>query len=399
MGMIIFITVVLLAYGGINFLILSKVRQALAGKRFAKGIILSALLFCILAYPAGRIAQAHFPGPWSDACIQVGSFYLGIMTYAFLVILLFEAVWFIARTFHWIPAFVSRDSKKSLRVTALGTAIVILGTVFWGYMNARTLHVRRLNITIGKKIGRFNEFRIVVASDIHIGTFTKRPRLEKIVRTINDRDPDLVLLPGDLLDDVFIGDLSLDAIGVFKKMRSRFGVYAVTGNHEYFLGVKKAVAFIRTGNITVLEDTAITVANALCLIGRKDRMANPMGDHRKPLNAILKNCDPTLPRIVMDHQPIHLNEAVQNHVDLQISGHTHNGQIFPFTLVAKALYEKSRGYLQKGNTQFYVSSGVGTWGPPLRIGSTPEIVEIILKFDPQFTVECMKAEGVRYENR
>ncbi len=165
------------------------------------------------------------------------------------------------------------------------------------------------------------------------------------------------------------------------KIRTRFGTFAATGNHEYFSGVDAAVSYMEHGGITVLQDSAVKVADAFYVIGRKDRMAERMGDRRRPLSSILEGTDPALPLILMDHQPYYLVESERNGIDLQLSGHTHHGQLFPFNYITRAVYELSWGYLRRGDTHFYVSCGVGTWGPPVRTNSVPEIVVLTLEFD------------------
>ena len=167
-----------------------------------------------------------------------------------------------------------------------------------------------------------------------------------------------------------------------EKINAPLGVYAITGNHEYFSGVAAAVSYMEEGNITVLQDAAVKVADAFYLVGRKDRMAERLGGGRKEVSEILQDVDKSFPLILMDHQPYFLEVAEQNGIDLQLSGHTHHGQLFPFNFITRAIYELSWGYLQKGNTHYYVSCGVGTWGPPIRTNSHPEIVELNIRFAP-----------------
>ncbi len=158
------------------------------------------------------------------------------------------------------------------------------------------------------------------------------------------------------------------------------GIYAITGNHEYIGGVSRAVKYIESLKIKLLRDTAVEVNGKLILIGREDRdIKRFKGLQRKNLKDILAGVDLSKPLILLDHQPFNLQEAANYNIDLQLSGHTHAGQLWPFTYLTKAIYELDWGYKVKGNTHYYVSSGYGTWGPPVRIGSKPEIVIITLK--------------------
>jgi predicted MPP superfamily phosphohydrolase len=223
---------------------------------------------------------------------------------------------------------------------------------------------------------------VVVASDIHLGTIVCKSKLERIVERINALEPDLVLLPGDVVDED-IGPVIRNNLGeTLRKIRSRFGVVAITGNHEYIGGVEPASKYLVEHGITMLRDSSITINDSIIIVGREDiSIRGFTGKVRKPLNELMSGLDKSYPIILMDHQPFHLEEAEINGVDLQLSGHTHHGQLWPFNFITKKVYELSWGYKKKGNTHYYVSCGVGTWGPPVRTGNRPEIVNLKLKFE------------------
>jgi predicted MPP superfamily phosphohydrolase len=205
--------------------------------------------------------------------------------------------------------------------------------------------------------------------------------LNAIVETINGLEPDLILLPGDIVDEDLRPVINQNLGETLRKLKAKYGVLAITGNHEYIGGVEEACRYLEEHGITVLRDTSVRVNNSLFVVGREDRSISQFaGKKRKPLEELMTKVDKRFPIILMDHQPFGLDEAVGHGVDLQLSGHTHHGQIWPFQLITKAVYELSWGYLKRAATHFYVSSGVGTWGPPVRIGNTPEIVNIQLTF-------------------
>ena len=156
------------------------------------------------------------------------------------------------------------------------------------------------------------------------------------------------------------------------------GVYGITGNHEYINGVDSSVNYMKELKVIPLRDSSITIDNGFVLIGREDRSKGLK--KRIPLKELVQNSEKNLPVILLDHTPFQLEEAMENGVDLQLSGHTHHGQMFPINLITSKIYELSQGYKKKGKTQYYVSSGVGTWGPPVRTGSRSEIVDIKIKF-------------------
>ncbi len=197
---------------------------------------------------------------------------------------------------------------------------------------------------------------------------------------INGQNPDIILLVGDTFDED-LGPVIRNNMGEqLATLKAKYGAYAVTGNHEYYGNAAEAVNYLQNHGITVLQDTSITVGGIVNLIGRNDRQSiRFLGKNRKPLEELVREANQSLPSILMDHQPFNLEEAENNNITLQLSGHTHHGQLWPFNYITGAMFELSSGYLKKGNTHYYVSNGYGTWGPPVRIGNRPEIIVITLK--------------------
>jgi uncharacterized protein len=377
--LVFFVAFVLVVYGGVNFLIFSKVRQSLAGTGTLRMAVLILLLVWMAAYPAGMIVESRSSGPAGRILVQSGSFYLGVMAYAFLLILLAESAWGLGKLFRVIPR-AWQANPAALRAAAMTATGVLLMGVAMGYVNALLPRIRRLDVNLKAPSATIGSFRIALISDLHLGIVQTPSRMRKIADTVNSLSPDAVLICGDIVDrDAFQHNTEKHRI-VLRSLRSRCGVYAVTGNHEYYAGFEKSTAFVRSSNITLLQDSAVTLAGNLCLIGRKDLTASRMGDFRMPLNALTNLNTEGLPTVLMDHQPFKLDETEAAGIGLQLSGHTHDGQLFPFNWITKAVYEKSWGYLRKGNTQFYVSCGAGTWGPPLRTAGVPEIVDIHIHF-------------------
>ena len=182
---------------------------------------------------------------------------------------------------------------------------------------------------------------------------------------------------------LYIKPVLRDNVGeALLELNAKYGVYAITGNHEYIGGVSDAVEYLNKHNIHMIRDTYVKIDNSFYVVGREDRDSKRFADYsRKPLNEILEGIDKSLPVIMIDHQPFQLNEAMENGIDLQLSGHTHNGQLWPVNYIVGMIYELPWGYKLKGKTHYYVSCGVGGWGPPVRIGSRPEIIKITLNFE------------------
>ena len=274
-----------------------------------------------------------------------------------------------------------------LRLTALnkdiaekraGFAVLVLMVVLIGYgtFNAYSPAVRAYEINIAKDAGPLKRMNIVMASDMHFGLLSGKAHAERLVEEINALKPDIVLFPGDIIDDDVDAYLRQGIDKILTGIQARYGVYASLGNHDRFEGeITELIGVLENSGMTVLYDEALTV-EGLTLAGRRDKQDKDRAD----LSSILRGTDLTKPVILLDHQPNALDEAQQEGVDLILSGHTHRGQVFPAHLITQALFENDWGYLQKGRLQSIVSSGYGFWGPPIRLGSRSEIVQIQVAF-------------------
>jgi predicted MPP superfamily phosphohydrolase len=246
-----------------------------------------------------------------------------------------------------------------------------------GHLNTLTPRIRTFDITLSKNMHGLKTVNIVVASDIHLGTLVGRTRLDRITAKINELKPDLILLPGDIVDEDLAPVIRQNMGDSLTKLKASWGVFAITGNHEYIGGVEEACRYLEDHGVTLLRDAVIRVNDSLTLIGREDRSISRIsGKRRKPLGELMALVDQNNPVILMDHQPFQLEEGENNGIDLQLSGHTHHGQLWPLNFVTEMVYELSWGYKKKNSTHIYVSCGVGTWGPPVRLGNRPEIVNI-----------------------
>lgn len=337
----------------------------------------------VLAYPFSRLSEGSVPAPLTHASTYLGAFYLAAMVYLFLTTLAIDLVGLAGHLLPFFQGFLKARPHGAYRFVPVGVVIGVMGLIWIGHLNALDVRTRILELTIRKQAEGGETLNIVVASDLHLGKIIGNSRLGSIVRKINELQPDLVLLPGDVVDESADHLKEEETIRRLLEIRSRYGVFAVTGNHEYYANLPATVAELERGNVRVLQDAWVKIADSFYLIGRKDRTAEHYGGGRRPLRELLEGVDRRYPLILMDHQPFHLEEAKDNGIDLQVSGHTHHGQLFPFNLITRMVYELSWGYLSKGETHYYVSSGVGTWGPPVRIGSVPEIVQIKVRFESE----------------
>jgi predicted MPP superfamily phosphohydrolase len=207
-------------------------------------------------------------------------------------------------------------------------------------------------------------------------------RLLKLVEMIKELQPDLVLLPGDVIDENPGPFLEQDMVASLRRLAPEYGIYAVPGNHDYIgRQSEEIVRHLQGAGVHVLRDEYVKVAGSFYLVGRDDRSRGRFtGKERRGLDEIMQGVDRSLPVILMDHQPFQLEQAEGQGVDIQLSGHTHLGQMFPNNLITRKIFEVDWGYLRKGSLQVIVSSGFGTWGPPIRVGNSPEVVGINIHF-------------------
>ncbi len=381
--MAVFLLIVLAVYGGANFYILRRGAQALSGYPAARAalFVLGGLL--IAAYPLGRFLNGRLPVRFSDAPLHAGSFYMALMVNLFFALVVLDILRLANRAFRVFPkAWTADPHRFGLIAFAVVVGISLLG-VAGGYVNALQPRLRTLDIRFDKPAGDGREgLNVVAASDIHLGTIMGSRRLEAIVARINALEPDIVLLPGDIVDESVSQAEEERMISALQAIKAPLGVFSVPGNHEYYGGFAKNLGYLARGGVRVLQDEAIAVGGAFVLAGRRDPTAVRFGKKRGAILEVLDGAgvDRALPVILLDHQPVGLSEAEQAGVDLQLSGHTHAGQLFPLNILNKWIYEQYWGYLRKGKTQYYVSCGVGTWGPPVRTGSVPEIVRLEISF-------------------
>ena len=381
--MIVFLLVVLGVYGLANFYILRRGWQALSRYPFPRTAFLVVFGLLILAYPLGRVLDGASRGVVSDVLIRSGSFYLALMLHLFFLLVVVD-VFRLANVFlNFFPKGFTADPRKTGLIAFITVMGIGLGVVVGGYVNALHLRLRTIEIDIDKPAGAgFRTLNIAMASDIHLGTVTGSRRLEKVVGRLNALEPDIVLLPGDIVDESVSRAEEEKMISCLRSIHAPLGVFSVSGNHEVYGGLEKNLEYLRRGGVRVLQDEAVLVDEAFVLAGRKDPTILQSKERRMPIREILEKtgADPKLPIILLDHQPVRLMEAVDAGIDLQLSGHTHAGQLFPLNLINKKIWEKYWGYLRKEKTQYYISCGVGTWGPPVRTGSIPEIVRIKVSF-------------------
>ncbi|MGQ0574243.1 MAG: metallophosphoesterase [Pseudonocardia sp.] len=308
----------------------------------------------------------------------VGYTWLGVLLYLVLLLGIGELVRLVARA---VRGRVDVERRRFLSGVIAGTAAVgAVGTIGYGTVAARQLRVERREVPLDRLDPAFDGFTIAAVSDVHLGPFTDGADLAAIVARINEAAPDAVAVVGDLVDG---GVAELGAAAA--PLRDLAApTYFVTGNHEYFSDAADWVEFLPTLGVQVLRNEHVEIrrgAAVLCLAGCDDRTAATSGvpGHGYDLDAALRGRDPAAPVVLLCHQPVLVDRAVRSGVDLQISGHTHGGQLWPITHVALLDQPVLSGLVRVGGTWLYVTRGTGFWGPPARVGSPPEITVLTLR--------------------
>ncbi|WP_436791396.1 metallophosphoesterase [Yinghuangia sp. YIM S10712] len=261
------------------------------------------------------------------------------------------------------------------RVVAVGAAAAAAGTVGYGtYSVLRGPSTRRVTVPLAKLPRAAHGFRIAVVSDIHLGPILGRGHAQRVVDAVNRTNPDLITIVGDLVDGS-VDDLG-PAAAPLRELRAQHGAFFVTGNHEYFSGAEEWVDHVRELGIQPLENARVELP-AFDLAGVND-FAGESDGQGPDFGLALGNRDRTRASVLLAHQPVAIHDAVDYGVDLQLSGHTHGGQMWPGPLIAELANPTVAGLERYGDTQLYVTRGAGAWGPPVRVGAPADITVVEL---------------------
>lgn len=371
---IIFLSIVLGIYAFVNLYLYYQTKPLFSLTSVGTGIKF-VFWIVVLSYPLGRILEAIAGGYLPTLLVKVGSIWLAFMLYLTLLFLLFQITASIAT---WMFKI---DIKNTLEWHRLVVGIIYstaLTIIIAGYINAINPKVNKFEIKTTKPIPD-RGLTIVMVSDIHLGTIIGKNDLAKLTEKINTQNPDIVLLVGDIFDEDIAPVVNGQMGKLFEQIKAKYGAFAVTGNHEFLSNHQAKIEYLQKHGIRVLNDTTVTVSN-INIVGRYDRQSNyALRQARKSLQELTKGVDKSSFTIVLDHQPFNLNESFEVGADLQLSGHTHHGQMWPLNYITQAVFEVSMGYKKKGETHIYVSPGYGTWGPRVRLGNRPEIAVIKVK--------------------
>lgn len=372
-----FFILVFLLHTLINIYLFYKGWKALPVSRIIR--ILYSILFVavFLSFPVAMLGRYNLPLPFLKELYFIGTTWMIIMLYGTIWFLLTDLIAGIDRIFRPKSRKRRRKPEHFNRRQILAGTIILIPLLLYGNYNFSHPQIVEKELLVHKDAGTTKELKIVAFSDLHLGVAIDKGRLKRYVQLINEQKPDVVLIAGDLIDNCLRPLNEEKMWEELNQLEAPMGVYACLGNHEYLSGIDESLDFLKKTNIQLLIDDVSIVGDSIYIVGRNDRYSS----ERKPLEMLLSGIDRAHPLILLDHQPYYLVEAMHNGVDLQFSGHTHRGQLFPLNLLIGRMYELGYGYKKKGDTHYYVSSGLGLWGPQFRIGTRSELVVFNIRFN------------------
>nr|WP_243186841.1 metallophosphoesterase [Clostridium muellerianum] len=272
--------------------------------------------------------------------------------------------------------------RQAVLITGWIVFFIVSASLIYGRVNAEDIKLNSYEVEIQKK-SEISELKIALISDIHLNAINNYDHFNKVVDKINSINPDILCFSGDIFDGDYYAAESPEKIQkLLMSIQVKYGIYACIGNHDAGKTYNQMIEFLEKSSVNVLYDNYINIDNKFVIAGRRD--SSPIGDQGEVRSQIpsLGVQYKDLPIIVLDHQPSNIREC-NSDIDLVLCGHTHRGQIFPINYITKAIFDVDYGYYKKdqNSPHVIVSSGVGTWGPPFRIGTDNEVVSINIFFN------------------
>ena len=331
---------------------------------FASVAILSLFIFFL--------AGDSMPVALSSFFYAVGSSWLFILLYFFIILSVNDLIGLSNKLLHFMPSDALTRYTKDNWIGLIFIAGFVTMLMLCGYMKYQWKVRVGIPIQTEKSLGDRESLRIVAISDLHLGYGIGRSEFEDWISMINNEKPDLIIIAGDIIDNSMRPLNEQKMYESFRTLEAPLGIYSCLGNHEYISGAKECMDFMDKAGITLLRDNYIEVDSSLCIIGRDDRSNR----NRKSLETLTEGLDKSKYTILLDHQPFDIDAPSNNGIDLSFFGHTHQGQVWPVSLITKKMYQLDHGHKKIGQTDVIVSSGIGIWGGKFRIGTQSEYIVI-----------------------
>jgi len=349
----------------------------LPGKNIYKMPYVAFFALELSIYLVGFFASEKLPLGILHPIMIMGTSWMVLIMYLAGFLLLFDFVKILGR---WIKSIRQKLNLGSLtfrRFYFLFSFLIVVALMVQGSYRFWHPVVNEMDLHVEKK-SELKQLRVVVVADVHAGYLINRDVVKMYVDRILEQKGDIILLVGDIID-YDLAPIEEERVDEeFRRLNAPYGVYAVTGNHEYRLNAEDKIKWLsEKAGLTVLRDEVVKIDDSFYLVGREDDKFKD----RKELKELMKDVDKSYPVICMNHEPHKLGEESTEQVDLAVYGHTHNGQLFPNNFLIDFLYEVGHGYKKKENTHVYVTSGIGLSGPQYRIGTISEIAVFNLKFE------------------
>jgi hypothetical protein len=375
---ILFLLVFFTIYGSAHIYVFTRIKAAFPlMSAIQQAALILLMLFMILAPILVRVSERS--GYESAACLlaYIGYLWMGVLFLFFVMSIFLDA-------YRLLVDIVGRIGGWNLSLLipppfylVVLPLVASLSLNAYGYFEAKNIRTEAITIQTSKVPVEIGRIRIVQISDVHIGMIIRDKRLERIVAAVKQADPDLVVSTGDLLDGQI--DNIASAADLLREIRPKFGKFAIMGNHEFFAGIEAALAFHERAGFLVLRGETFNLANLVSIGGVDDATGGRFGDYRYvPEKELLAKLPQETFRLLLKHRP-DIDPESPGLFDLQLSGHTHRGQIYPFVWLTKLVFPYHSGYyLLPKDSRLYVNRGAGTWGPPVRFLAPPEVTVIDL---------------------
>ena len=348
--------------------------RSLFGPRLLKNLWTLLFILIVAGYPVAETLSHRTGDRGLAAIVFLGYCALPLLLYLILTVLAVDGLIVLLRLFGTVSRDTVRTPRFKARRLVVSLAIPFLVVVL-GAVNHRILRVHEYRVEIPRRSAPAGELTIVFMSDLHFRDLVPNRLLDELADKVNAQKPDLILLGGDLLEGDRRDESTARYERAFRRMSSRYGIFAVPGNHEGYRGGGLG-GFLERSGIRLLQDETAAIDDSLVVAGRRDARSRT----RAPVADLLKGAKPGLPVLLLVHRPTGFDDARAHGIDIQLSGHTHHGQIFPVNIVTAHQYDLSWGHLERGGAHLFVTSGVQGWGPPVRTVGASEIMVIHLVF-------------------
>lgn len=363
----------------LNVYIFLKGVKLLEEKRVWRTIFASLFILEFALYLTGLYFQSVLPTNIVRFLWLMGSSWMVFIFYMSLMWLFIDLMLYLNKRKPFVGNYLNDNPRTSGAIFFAVTILSIVIIMYMGSYRFRNPTVTELELNINKDAGNLSSLRVAVVSDLHLGYLINKKYAKRYVDLIIEQEPDIVLFVGDIIDAQIAPIIKQNMKEDFLRLNPPLGVYSCTGNHEYRYESDYKIDWLNNqANIKMIRDSAVFIDSSFYVVGRKDWIIPT----RKKLKTILEEqqVDYSLPIIVLNHTPDNLDEEMEAGADIALYGHTHDGQIFPFNIFTRLVFEVSHGYKKKGNTHVYVSSGLGLSGPQYRIGTKSEIAVIDITF-------------------